>query len=314
MPRATENAAIKTSGNSTQELPKKPVDIVPLPLAKGARVIDIVLIAYGRSFEHPCKIRIVRWLIRWMAPRRINVRHAGGAIVAIDPQDYIGRAIFMTGVYEPESLALAMRTMAAEPGLFIDVGANFGWYTCAVASLAGSTVISIEPDSENCSSLRTNIAFNRFRNVIVFNGAVGSNSALLSMSRRSSPNSGTVAVTTGGAAKSGDQYWVAATSLDLLFKTLVRPPTRPVLLKMDVEGFEPQVLAGLDFDGPFRPKNILIECDRTFCREAWGSLEKFAAYFTDRGYELFDVFGRPFATDRPLPEENVWARDRNQAP
>ena len=87
-----------------------------------------------------------------------------------------------------------------------------------------------------------------------------------------------------------------------------------MLIKIDVEGFEPQVLAGLDFAGPFRPKNILIECDRTMGIAAWGSYENFAAFFTQRGYDVFDVSGRPFTGNGPLLEENAWARDRDQAP
>jgi hypothetical protein len=87
-----------------------------------------------------------------------------------------------------------------------------------------------------------------------------------------------------------------------------------MLIKIDVEGFEPQVLDGLDFEGPFRPKNILIECDRTLGTAAWGSYQNFTAFFTQRGYDVFDVTGRPFTGDGPLLEENAWARDRDRAP
>jgi Methyltransferase FkbM domain len=90
----------------------------------------------------------------------------------------------------------------------------------------------------------------------------------------------------------------------------VRPASRPVLLKIDVEGFEPAVLAGLDFDGRFRPKHVLIECDDTLCARYWGSRERFAAFFAERGYDLFDVSGQPFARGGALPEYNAWARDR----
>jgi len=36
--------------------------VAALPRAEGARLLDAALTAYGRSFEHPCKIRFVRWL------------------------------------------------------------------------------------------------------------------------------------------------------------------------------------------------------------------------------------------------------------
>jgi FkbM family methyltransferase len=287
---------------------KQVTDAAPLPPAEGVGLLDAALMSYGRAFEHPCKIRFVRWLARNFAGGRIKIRHVGGAVIAIDPEDYIGWAIFRTGSYEPASLKLALRIMSAEPGLFVDVGANFGWYTCAVAPIAGATVIGIEPDAENCAALCANIDRNGLRNVVVFHGAVGPQSALLAMARRSPGNSGTVAVTSGSAPGGG--YWTGSTPLQDLLNALVQPAARPVLIKIDVEGFEPQVLAGLDFAGPFRPKNILIEYDRTLGAAAWGAYENFAAFFTQRGYDLFDVTGRPISGDGPLLEENAWARDQ----
>jgi FkbM family methyltransferase len=304
----------RLSAISDHNIPmKQAADAAALPPAEGARLLDAALMAYGRAFEHPCKIRFVRWLIRSLAGGRIKIRHAGGAVIAIDPADYIGWAIFRTGSYEPASLKLALSIMSAEPGLFVDVGANFGWYSCAVASIAGANVIGIEPDAENCAALRANIDRNRLRNVAVFHGAVGTQPALLAMVRRSPGNSGTVAVASGTAPGSGG-YWTGSTPLQDLLNVLVQPAARPVLIKIDVEGFEPQVLAGLDFAGPFRPKNILIEYDRTLGTAAWGCYENFAAFFTQRGYDLFDVTGRPATGDGPLLEENAWARDRGQAP
>jgi FkbM family methyltransferase len=294
--------------------PVNPTNDGGLLPAEGVRFVDRALIAYGRTFEHPGKIRVVRWLVRALAGGRIKMRHVGDAVVAVDPEDYVGWAVFRTGSYEPTSLALALKIMSAEPGLFVDVGANFGWYTCAVASIAGARVVGVEPDPGNCVALRANIDRNELRNVVTFHGAVGPRPEPLAMSRRSPGNSGTVAVLSGLPAPGNGSYWAGSMPLQDLLTALVQPVARPVLIKIDVEGFEPQVLEGLDFTGPFRPKNILIECDRTLCAAAWGSYENFAAFFTRRGYDLFDVAGRPFAADGPLLEENAWARDRGQAP
>jgi hypothetical protein len=106
---------------------------------------------------------------------------------------------------------------------------------------------------------------------------------------------------------------LAAVTLETVLNQLVRPAARPVVLKIDVEGFEPAVLAGLDFDGRFRPKHVLIECDDALCARSWGSRQRFAAFFAERGYDLFDVSGKPFACGGALPEANVWARDRSSA-
>lgn len=285
----------------------------PSAKASGNRLVDIGLMAYARAFEHPCKIRILKWLIHALAAGRIEIGHVGGTIVAVDPDDYIGWQIFKTGCYEPASLALARRIVAAEPGLFVDVGAHFGWYTLAIAPIGGATVIGIEPDSENCSALRANVARNHLRNITVCNTAVGPEPALLAMSRRAPGNSGTLAVRSSETDCDTEQYWVAATPLHAFLERLVRPPARPVLMKINVEGFELQALAGLDFDGPFRPKNILLECEPAFFADGAASKDDVTAFLTARGYELHDVLGRPFGGDRPLLEANLWAGDRSRA-
>jgi FkbM family methyltransferase len=279
------------------------------PRVSGHRLVDAGLLAYARAFEHPCKIRILKWLIRGLAAGRIEVQQAGGAVLAVDPDDYIGWQIFKTGRYEPASVGLARRILAGEPGLFVDVGAHVGWYCLAVAPIAGVTAIGIEPDSASCTALRANVARNGLRNVIVCNTAVGPLSALLPMSRRAPGNSGTFAVDAGEPACGAERYWVGATPLQVLLERLVRPPVRPVLLKVDIEGYEPQALAGLDFDGPFRPKNILLECEPQISSSGWETVDEVTAFFSARGYALHDVLGRPIASAQVLPEANLWARD-----
>ena len=280
-----------------------------LGISEGVRWLDGALVAYGRAFEHPSKIRIVRWLVRRLAGGRVRVRYAPGAVISIDPSDYIGWAIFRTGQYEPASLNLALRIVREDPGLFIDVGANFGWYTCAVGAIAGASVVGIEPDCENCALLRRNIALNNLQNVVVFNGAVGPDFAPIRIVRRARGNSGTVAVDLGDEQPGRPGDWVATFPLEELLKRVICPPARPVLIKIDVEGFERQVLAGLDFDGPFRPKNILMEFDRQL--SAWQSFGDLQSFVAARGYELLDVFGNPLHNCGAVPEQNVWARERD---
>jgi FkbM family methyltransferase len=273
--------------------------------ATGLRWRDAALIAHARAFGHPCKIRILRWLARRLAAGRIMVRYAPGAAVAVDPADYIGWAIVRTGHYEPASLDLALRLMRRDPGLFVDVGANFGWYTCAVAAVTGSTVVSIEPHGGNRAALRRNIALNKRTNVAVFAGAVGAVVEVVQMIGRAAANSGAVAVEPADREMNPADDWVAAMPLDGLLERIVRPAVRPTLVKIDVEGYEPRVLAGLDLGGKFRPKNILMEYVDDFA--AWRSFDDVRTFFAASGYRLTDVFGRRLVDARNLPEANIWA-------
>ena len=227
----------------------------------------------------------------------------------VDPTDYIGWSILRAGHYEPVSLAFALRLISTTPGLFIDVGANFGWYSCAVAAITGSRVVAIEPDSANCAALRANIRRNGFHNAVVVNTAAGSRLDVVKMVQRAHGNSGTIGIDpTGTSVACGD--WAATVPLDHLLRRIIDPPERPVLIKIDVEGFEPQVLAGLDLAGPFRPRNIIMEYEPVLSANAWGCRDGLHAFFSSRGYDVLDVTGRPLAADGTLIEANVWAREQ----
>jgi FkbM family methyltransferase len=277
-----------------------------LPPAQGVGWLNATLIAYCRSFEHPFKVRMVRMLARRLAANRILVGYASGAVIDIDPVDYVGWTIFKTGHYERASLGLALHLMRQDPGLFVDVGANIGWYTCAVSIIPGARVLSVEPDSESCTWLRRNIAINRPNDVAVFAGAIGQDVETVRMTKRAATNSGTVAVALNDDGKTAGD-WVATTPLETVLKRIVRPPAKPTLLKVDVEGFERQVLAGLDFSGPFRPKNVLMEFVDEF--RAW-SFQDVQEFFAVRNYRLCDVLGRVPKNAKGLLEANLWAQDQ----
>lgn len=277
--------------------------------AEGLRWIDAVFVTYSRSFDHPFKLRLVRSLGQNLLQGKVLIKYANDMTLAVDPSDYIGWAITRTGHYEQASLALALDLMRKEPGLFVDVGANVGLYSCAAGLTPGCTIVSIEADCTNCARLRENVALNNVQNHHVVNCAVGRNLELVSLERKSSLNAGTVAVTresrTGGKPKD----WIACLPLDDVLAQVLKVPAQPTLLKVDVEGFEPEVLAGIDFNGRFRPKNVLLEFASSMLPEGWRSLDALRAFFGARGYTLMDVEGNPLDGEHaPLVEDNVWAR------
>lgn len=285
-----------------------PVLPAAMPAAQGAGLVDQALIAYARGPEHPAKIRVLHWLIRRLTSGRLRVRYAAGAPITIDPADYIGWSILRTGSYEPASLDLALQLMTASPGLFVDVGANIGWFSCAAAALPGSRVVAIEPDCGNCSALRANLA--DLPNAIVVNAAAGADFSMVGLGRRSPGNSGTVAISSGQADLGVTPHqWTATAPLDAILRRVATPPEQPALMKIDVEGFERDVLRGLDFDGLFRPRNIIMEYT-VHAEESWGGLAGVEEFFAARGYEVLDVFGHGLNHSIEPPESNIWARER----
>lgn len=68
-------------------------------------------------------------------------------------------------------------------GIFIDIGANIGFYTVLAAKIVGETgkVIAFEPDPKNIEILKKNIAENKLNNVVIEQKAVGERNGVISL-------------------------------------------------------------------------------------------------------------------------------------
>jgi FkbM family methyltransferase len=116
--------------------------------------------------------------------------------------------------------------------LFFDVGANVGTYTVLASAVCGATTVAFEPDPNTASRLRDNVALNGLAGLVTVEQAAVSAS------------SGTTKLSIGldainhivGAEESGQEVRMVA--LD------DGPWETPTLMKIDVEGFEEQVIAG----------------------------------------------------------------------
>lgn len=263
-----------------------------------------LLIAYARHVPaHPSKIRIFRWLARLAFPHGLRVITRAGVRMRVDPRDYIGHEICFSRAYEPQSLALAQRLLAAG-GTFLDVGANFGLYTCPIATLPGVFAIAVDASARAFTKLQDNLALNPGARVVAVNAALGASRSLLRLETPVADNLGTTRVAAGDAAGAPCSMVAAITLDELLGELRVE---RLTLMKIDVEGYESIVLQGLDLAASYRPDHILMEySDRIVAESA--NLQACFELLTRAGYQPYSVTGEPFAGVLPLPEENLWWR------
>jgi FkbM family methyltransferase len=119
--------------------------------------------------------------------------------------------------------------------LFIDIGANIGSYTVLAGGHIRANVISIEPVPQTFEHLKRNIAINQMDdNVRAYNIALGSEKGQLSFT------TGFDTMNHVATETDTDTIQVPVDSLD----TILENEEDPVLLKIDVEGFETHVLGG----------------------------------------------------------------------
>jgi FkbM family methyltransferase len=119
--------------------------------------------------------------------------------------------------------------------LFVDIGANIGSYTVLAGGHVGAKVVSVEPLPKTFEYLKNNIAINQINNnVTACNLALGNEKGEISFTTTLDTMNHVA------TAKETDTIQVPVDTLD----GILEKEKDPVLLKIDVEGFETDVLNG----------------------------------------------------------------------
>ncbi|MBB5751891.1 FkbM family methyltransferase [Prosthecomicrobium pneumaticum] len=177
--------------------------------------------------------RYVGWQLRSRLQQEIEVSWIEGAKLVVRRGMTGAAGNLYCGLHECADMAFLLHLL--RPGdLFVDVGANVGSYTVLASAVCGARSIAIEPDPLTAQALRRNVEANRMVDrVTVVEAAVGA-------------DEGTVSFTTGHdttnhVARSGE-----AGTREVPLRTLDRllAGEDPLLIKIDVEGYEPSVFAG----------------------------------------------------------------------
>lgn len=155
----------------------------------------------------------------------------------------LGRHVAKYGTYEPALTAWISTYLSACPsGIFVDVGANIGWHAIHAAQhRTVETIVAFEPHLFNAGLLDRNLYLNRVENAIVVACAVGAYRGSVRLYQYKASNLGrhSVLVDYGRGSRT-----VPLTDLDSILDDLGLGAIPVLLLKIDVEGYEPAVLRG----------------------------------------------------------------------
>jgi FkbM family methyltransferase len=243
----------------------------------------------GRTFGKP-----PGWerLVRAIAPPAscagdplLQMTTAEGCRFAVDRGTLIGWHLYFFGDYEPE-VRREIRAALHPGGTAIDVGANVGWHTLLMASLAGADgrVVAVEPNPTTRERLEAAVAANGFVQVQVESRALADRAGSAAFE---APPAGDLWDGTGRLVRdaSAGTSRVACTTLDALCEE--RGLDRVSLVKIDVEGWEAAVLrGGRRLLAECRPA-VIFEYDPAYVSRCGSSGEELSQLFLDAGYRLF---------------------------
>jgi FkbM family methyltransferase len=138
-----------------------------------------------------------------------------------------------SGLLEFEEMSFALHFLREED-LFIDVGANIGMFSVLASGAARTKTIAFEPAITTFSHLQDNIAINRIGHLVeTINKGVGSKEGAIKFTQ------GLDAINHVATSRDTQTVEVEIVTLDSVLRT-----HNPVLMKVDVEGFECEVING----------------------------------------------------------------------
>lgn len=210
----------------------------------------------------------------------------------VPQDDYVGRSIKYFGDLDKKITWVVNR--ALQPGdTALDIGANLGLVSFKMLSRVGKTgrVISFEPQPRMTGYLQKSIAHNGIQNLRLEAVGLGDTAGTLRLSIPQD-NAGAASFATGGGAHVEE---VPVTTLDTLHADQGLGDVQ--LIKVDVEGFEPQVFAGGErFFAEVKPKVVVFEENRK-PKDLPESIRLIQSY----GYDVFSLPKSWFAVAlRPL--------------
>ncbi|MBX3357725.1 MAG: FkbM family methyltransferase [Phycisphaeraceae bacterium] len=189
---------------------------------------------------------------------------------------------FSSGRVEPAVQAQFQHLL--RPGdVVYDIGSNYGFLAILAARCVGpgGKVIAFEPVPANAGHIRHNAAINAMPNIRVIQAAAASQPGHLDLILAHHPGGAVLSSAQAPPDASGRLRVETVTIDDLVANSQVPPPS---LVKVDVEGAEFEVLAGMEQTLARHAPRLIVEFDAATEPEVQTKRDRFESWARERGY------------------------------
>jgi len=212
------------------------------------------------------------------------------ATIIVDLSDWGGRWYYYQGrYYDPLNQAI-IREYLACGGVYIDIGANVGIHSLLASRVVGDQgrVYAFEPAPKAFALLSAHLAINNCRNVIAAQCALSDE---VGVAELACPHDHLGTATLRADPREAidcDKVAVPTTTGDKVLSAVNLGAGAPVLLKIDVEGFEHRVVKGMRrFLSECGQAVVSMEVSPAWLVHAGSSKEELFAEMSELGYEVY---------------------------
>lgn len=250
-----------------------------LPPVVYGRLFNRLSLALFRRRDFSTLVR----LERVFGLKRVARQTRYGFTMALDREDLLQKSVLDGGVWEDEC-SEAMRNEFRPDDVFFDIGSNVGYHSLLALSADVRQVVAFDPDPLNCAVYELNMALNGWtkKKYQLLQLGLSDQDGVTTFFRSEVGNTGLSGFSPRFVV---DQFDVQIRALDNLLGRDELP--FPTVMKLDVEGWEPHVLAGcrnLFQSAP--PRSVFFECNPG-CPTS--EREELWAFFENYGYTISRV-------------------------
>lgn len=232
-----------------------------------AKLVSVTLIMVKRFFREYIPLKLMGQEV---------IKDIQGSQMALNLNDLgISRELACYGVHEQNSTE-EVKKIVKKGMKILEIGANIGYYALLEMKLAGETghLYALEPDPRNYAMLSRNLALNKIKNFSLYNVAGG---AIRGLGKFNINQKGNLS----SFRRDGEGIDVQIFPIKELIEDKVD------FIRMDVEGYENEILKGIDFT--HKPKYFFIEVHSEL---VVGGAKGIIHFMTKRGYEIRKGFWR----------------------
>ena len=218
----------------------------------------------------------MRCIYQILGTATFNIR---GNYFNLNPLSLIDKRLISTGSYEPDLVEVIYAHVGNED-IFVDIGANIGYYSIIASKIKGCHVISFEPSSREGRKFQKNLTLNEITNVTFFNIALSNDNENrdLHIFDISNPGENTFLSHTTSVVTEPIRCYKFSNLITPFIAQKIR------LIKIDVEGFEYEVLKGMEAIMPFYSGSFIIEICYPFSQSDTINPDLIYNWMADFGY------------------------------